>query len=196
MTNVLHGKLIDFTNKAWALQEILPLVFEKQLSSEGYSEFLFYQEKYFPGLPRRLNPSFPLNQHDAPSFLLVQSSFGQVSEDRDPLATILGLIDVNIKVLISIEPLDSRFSRAAINKGLVNIIVEDEIFHILKKNQSSIAQINLSDFTLTIDDKQYQFSIEQYSETVISQGMNQIDYTLTFNEAINNYEAHFISFDE
>lgn len=195
MQERITGKLVNLTEDSWCLHDILPPVFEKQLSDKGYSEFLFYSKKYFPGLPRQKNPDFILNQGHSGYILLVSSSFGRIIHDQDPLATVLGLVDSGIKVLISTESLDAKFSKAAFDKGILIMIVKHLVFEKLRTYHSSWIHIDCERFLMKIEEYSFDFLLDPQMSLNTQCGMNQIDYTLTFRNEILRYEIESTTFN-
>lgn len=197
--NQLKGRILDFSQQSWQLKDILPSVFEKQLSTKGYGEFLFYREKYQSGLPRRLNPDFVLTKYSGSDlFLLVQPSFGQGDPTLalEPLAAILGLISYQIRVIISTENLHPDFYQVALQKGLLLVTVSKADFAMIKKSVEQIGTIDLLKQEIQLEEVILPFDIDPVAKAFLLQGQDLIDYTLQFQDALAQYEANYHSFDE
>lgn len=197
--NQLTGRVVDFSDYPWHLKDILPSAFEKQLSTSGYSEFLFFRKKYEPGLPRRINPDFVLGRYQGEDkVLLVQPSFGHWDPELDiePLASILGLIDYNIRVLISTEILIQDYYQVALQKGVLLITVSVNDFEKLKTYSEKKIQIDLPNEIIQLDNDMISFDVDPGAKNFLSQGMDLIDYTLKYKNALALYEANYQSFDE
>lgn len=197
--NQLTGRIVDFSDYPWHLKDILPSAFEKQLSTSGYSEFLFFREKFAPGLPRRVNPDFVLDKYlTDDKILLVQPSFGHWDPELDlePLASILGLIDYNIRVIISTDILIQDYYQVALQKGLLLVTVTENDFKTLQDNAENNIEIDLPNELIRLEDQTITFEVDPGAKDFLSQGQDLIDYTMQYKEALKRYEANYRTFDD
>lgn len=187
------------STRPWHRRDILPTAFERQLSSKGYGEYLFYQDKYLPGLPRRLNPDFPLNQIDGEKVLLVEPTFATQmnGEEAQALSIVLGLFNCQVNSVISYEPLDDDFTRVAKQKGLAHIMVERDVFEKLRQNHLQEIKINIIKQEILSNEAIFSFIMDAEARDIILTGKNPIDLILDlFQDQVLAYEQNYPSFDD
>ena len=175
--------------------QIIPKQFLKTITREGLGIHLFdawrYKDEGYPGKKaeqRQAEPTFPLNIHPNASVLLAKSNFGCGSSREH---AVWSLLDYGIRVVIAPSFADI-FSQNSIKNGLLLVPLEEhdinQLFAIWQQKPQLTWKISLEAKSLTVDDKEYKFNIEESSRQRLLQGLDGIGVTLKDSEAIRSFE--------
>ena len=161
--------------------QIMPKQFLKRVERSGYGEYLFYDWKK--------NPDFPLNNglYKGAKVLVAGDNFGTgSSREHAPW----GLQDWGFQAIISTKFADI-FRLNSINIGLVPIETNQEnvegLFSKIDTDSETIIQISIEDKTVVCGDISFSFSLDDFSQKRIVEGLDKIDITLGYLDQIENF---------
>ena len=161
--------------------QIMPKQFLKRVERSGYGEYLFYDWKK--------DPDFPLNNglYKGAKILVAGDNFGTgSSREHAPW----GLQDWGFEAIISTKFADI-FRLNSINIGLVPIETNQEnveaLFDKIHKDSETIIQISIEDKTVVCEDISFSFSLDDFSQKRIVEGLDKIDITLGYLDQIENF---------
>jgi len=161
--------------------QIMPKQFLKRVERSGYGEYLFYDWKK--------DPDFPLNNglYKGAKVLVAGDNFGTgSSREHAPW----GLQDWGFEAIISTKFADI-FRLNSINIGLVPIETNQEnveaLFSKIDTDSESIIQISIEDKTVVCGDISFSFSLDDFSQKRIIEGLDKIDITLGYLDQIENF---------
>ena len=161
--------------------QIMPKQFLKRVERSGYGEYLFYDWKK--------DPDFPLNNglYKGAKVLVAGDNFGTgSSREHAPW----GLQDWGFEAIISTKFADI-FRLNSINIGLVPIETNQEnveaLFSKIDADSETIIQISIEDKTVVCGDISFSFSLDDFSQKRIIEGLDKIDITLGYLDQIENF---------
>ena len=161
--------------------QIMPKQFLKRVERSGYGEYLFYDWKK--------DPDFPLNNglYKGAKVLVAGDNFGTgSSREHAPW----GLQDWGFEAIISTKFADI-FRLNSINIGLVPIETDQEnveaLFSKIDTDSETIIQISIEDKTVVCGDINFSFSLDDFSQKRIIEGLDKIDITLGYLDQIENF---------
>ena len=161
--------------------QIMPKQFLKRVERSGYGEYLFYDWKK--------DPDFPLNNglYKGAKVLVAGDNFGTgSSREHAPW----GLQDWGFEAIISTKFADI-FRLNSINIGLVPIETNKEnveaLFSKIDTDSETIIQISIEDKTVVCGDISFSFSLDDFSQKRIIEGLDKIDITLGYLDQIENF---------
>ena len=161
--------------------QIMPKQFLKRVERSGYGEYLFYDWKK--------DPDFPLNNglYKGAKVLVAGDNFGTgSSREHAPW----GLQDWGFEAIISTKFADI-FRLNSINIGLVPIETNQEnveaLFSKIDTDSKTIIQISIEDKTVVCGDISFSFSLDDFSQKRIIEGLDKIDITLGYLDQIENF---------
>lgn len=176
---------LDMTNVD--TDQIIPKQFLKLIQKTGYGGFLFYDWRFDnSGNP---NKEFVLNEpkYNERQILLTRDNFGCGSSREH---AVWALYDYGIRVVIASSFADIFYNNC-FKKGLLPISLsrhEIEYLFDLVKNDDAIADISLAKQTISISEKIIHFDIDLTRKKMLLEGIDEIGYTLSFDDKILNYE--------
>ena len=161
--------------------QIMPKQFLKRVERSGYGEYLFYDWKK--------DPDFPLNNglYKGAKVLVAGDNFGTgSSREHAPW----GLQDWGFEAIISTKFADI-FRLNSINIGLVPIETNQDnveaLFSKIDTDSETIIQISIEDKTVVCGDISFSFSLDDFSQKRIIEGLDKIDITLGYLDQIENF---------
>ena len=161
--------------------QIMPKQFLKRVERSGYGEYLFYDWKK--------DPDFPLNNglYKGAKVLVAGDNFGTgSSREHAPW----GLQDWGFEAISSTKFADI-FRLNSINIGLVPIETNQEnvegLFSKIDTDSETIIQISIEDKTVVCGDISFSFSLDDFSQKRIIEGLDKIDITLGYLDQIENF---------
>jgi 3-isopropylmalate/(R)-2-methylmalate dehydratase small subunit len=170
--------------------QIIPARFLKATDKKGLGDNLFADWRYNPdGSPK---PDFPLNrpEYRGAQILLTGDNFGcGSSREHAPWA----LIGFGFRAVISTSFADI-FRSNALKNGLLPIVVGPDTHGVLiealiKKPDAELI-VDLARQTLTLPDgNSVFFPIDSFSKTCLLNGVDELEYILTFEKNIAAFEA-------
>ncbi len=169
--------------------QIIPARFLKVTDKAGLGAHLFADWRYAPdGSPR---PDFILNRPEAQGaqILVAGDNFGcGSSREHAPWA----LIGFGFRAIISTSFADI-FRNNALKNGLLPVVVDGEthrdLFALLTEIPDAELTIDLSAQTLSFLDRSVVFPIDPFSRTCLLNGVDELGYIRSFEQAIAAYEA-------
>ena len=181
------SRLIPFDMTNVDTDQIIPKQFLKLIQKTGYGGFLFYDWRFdHSGKPKR---EFVLNdpKYNGRQVLLTRDNFGCGSSREH---AVWALYDYGIRVVIASSFADIFYNNC-FKKGLLPIYLsQDKIEYLfdLVENVDPIAEISLANQTISISEKTFSFDIDLTRKKMLLEGIDEIGYTLSFNDEILNYE--------
>jgi 3-isopropylmalate/(R)-2-methylmalate dehydratase small subunit len=165
--------------------QIIPARFLRTTVREGLGKQLFADWRYAAdGSPK---PDFVLNQPRSQGcqILVGGRNFGcGSSREHAPWA----LLDYGIKAVISTEIADI-FRSNSLKNGLVPVVVDDATHAWLIANPGAELTLDVDSATLTLPDgRRVPFPIEPFARYCLLNGVDQLGYLLSRNDAIAAYE--------
>ena len=161
--------------------QIMPKEFLKRVERSGYGEFLFYDWKK--------DANFPLNNEifKESKVLLTGTNFGTgSSREHAPW----GLQDWGFDAIISSKFADI-FKLNSINIGLLPIEAREDIveklFKKVSENPKTKIEISIEKKSVVCEEIEFNFSIDDFSQNRILNGIDKIDISLEFEEKIDGF---------
>lgn len=176
---------LDMTNVD--TDQIIPKQFLKLIQKTGYGGFLFYDWRFDnSGNPKK---EFVLNEpkYNERQILLTRDNFGCGSSREH---AVWALYDYGIRIVIASSFADIFYNNC-FKKGLLPICLSrDEIEYLfdLVKNDDAVADISLAKQAISISEKIIHFDIDVTRKKMLLEGIDEIGYTLSFDDKILNYE--------
>jgi 3-isopropylmalate/(R)-2-methylmalate dehydratase small subunit len=165
--------------------QIIPARFLRTTVRDGLGKELFADWRYLAdGAP---NPDFVLNRPEAAGcqILVAGDNFGcGSSREHAPWA----LTDFGIRAVISTSFADI-FRSNALKNGLVPVVVDGGTLQWLIAHPGARVTVDLTSAALKLpDERSVAFPIEPFARYCLMQGVDQLGYLLSKNEAITAYE--------
>ena len=183
----IKSRLIPFDMTNVDTDQIIPKQFLKLIQKTGYGAFLFYDWRF----DRAGNPKkdFVLNEpkYKERQVLLTRDNFGCGSSREH---AVWALYDYGIRVVIAPSFADIFYNNC-FKKGLLPIYLsEDGIEYLfdLEKNDDAVVDISLANQTISTSEKIINFDIDLTRKKMLLEGIDEIGYTMSFNDQILNYE--------
>jgi 3-isopropylmalate/(R)-2-methylmalate dehydratase small subunit len=183
----VKSKLIPLDMINVDTDQIIPKQFLKLIQKTGYGDFLFYDWRFdHSGNPKK---GFILND---PSYkerqvLLTRDNFGCGSSREH---AVWALFDYGIRVVIASSFADIFYNNC-FKKGLLPIYLSQNeieyLFNLVEENDVSV-EISLPKQTVSLSEKIINFDIDSTRKKMLLEGMDEISFTLRFNDRILNYE--------
>jgi 3-isopropylmalate/(R)-2-methylmalate dehydratase small subunit len=183
----IKSKLIPFDMTNVDTDQIIPKQFLKLIQKTGYGDFLFYDWRFdHAGNPKK---EFILNEqkYNKRQVLLTRDNFGCGSSREH---AVWALYDYGIRVVIASSFADIFYNNC-FKKGLLPIYLsQDKIQYLfdLVKNDDPVVDISLANQTISISEKSISFDIDLTRKKMLMEGIDEIGYTLSFDDQILNYE--------
>ena len=169
--------------------QIIPKQFLKRVERTGFGQFLFYDWRFKnDGSP---NPHFVLNQdqYQNSTILVTGKNFGcGSSREHAPWA----LQDYGFRVIIAPSFADIFYNNCFKN-GLLPVVLDtDTVLQILNGAsgcQDYILSVDLEKQIVMLPDKSsHNFQIDPFQKTFILNGLDEIGWTLQYEQQIVDYE--------
>ena len=161
--------------------QIMPKQFLKRVERTGYGEYLFYDWKK--------DPDFPLNNdiYKGAKVLVAGDNFGTgSSREHAPW----GLQDWGFDAIISTKFADI-FRLNSINIGLVPVETSQDnveaLFNKIYADPNTTIQISIEEKKVVCDEISFSFSLDDFSQKRIIEGLDKIDITLGYVDQIESF---------
>ena len=185
----LSSKIVSLPINDIDTDQIIPARFLKGTNKQGLGEKLFADWRY--GSDGKPNPDFVLNrpENQGAQILLAGDNFGcGSSREHAPWA----LVSYGFRAVISTSFADI-FHNNALKNSLLPVKVDDtthkKLFRLLEENPDSVVSINLEKQTLELPDgTSVAFPVNPFSKKCLLNGMDEMDYILSFSDQISQYE--------
>ena len=170
--------------------QIIPARFLKATTREGFGDNLFRDWRY----DSNNNPigDFPLNNSAYTGKILVAGKNFGCGSSREHAAW--AIYDYGFRVVVSSFFADI-FKNNALNNAVLPVVVSDQFLHELlettKANPKTELTVDLENQVISFNDKKENFDINAYKKTCLMNGYDDIDYLLSLNKEIREYDlAH------
>lgn len=183
----IKSKLIPLDMINVDTDQIIPKQFLKLIQKSGYGDFLFYDWRFdHSGNPKK---QFVLNdpKYKERQVLLTRDNFGCGSSREH---AVWALFDYGIRVIIASSFADIFYNNC-FKKGLLPIFLSkneiEYLFHLVDEKDATV-EVSLQKQTVSLSEKKINFDIESTRKKMLLEGMDEISFTLRFNDRILNYE--------
>ncbi len=170
---------------------IVPKQFLRKIERTGFGKHLFHEWRYLDYEGTRENPDFPLNkpEYREATVLLTRDNFGcGSSREHAPWA----LVDYGFKAIIAPSFADIFYNNC-IKNGILLIPLKphevDELFkQVLASPGVRVTADSEKQTLVGPNSKVYQFEIDSFAKHCLIKGLDQIGWTLQFEDKIEGYE--------
>ena len=183
----IKSKLIPLDMINVDTDQIIPKQFLKLIQKSGYGDFLFYDWRFdHSGNPKK---QFVLNdpKYKERQVLLTRDNFGCGSSREH---AVWALFDYGIKVIIASSFADIFYNNC-FKKGLLPIFLSkneiEYLFHLVDEKDATV-EVSLQKQTVSLSEKKINFDIESTRKKMLLEGMDEIGFTMRFDDRILNYE--------
>lgn len=183
----IKSKLIPLDMINVDTDQIIPKQFLKLIQKTGYGDFLFYDWRFdHSGNP---NKQFVLNdpKYKERQVLLTRDNFGCGSSREH---AVWALFDYGIRVIIASSFADIFYNNC-FKKGLLPIFLSkneiEYLFHLVDEKDATV-EVSLQNQTVSLSGKTINFDLDSTRKKMLLEGMDEIGFTLRFNDRILNYE--------
>ena len=170
---------------------IIPKQFLKKIEKTGFGVHLFHELRYTDYEGTIENKDFVLNKHPfrKASILLARENFGSgSSREHAPWA----LLDFGIRVIIAPSFADIFYNNCSKNGVLPVKLTASEVdilFRIIEEKPGSEITVDLDlQKVISPHGDEYVFEIDPFTKECLIKGLDQIAWTLQFENMIENYE--------
>ena len=190
-------KFITLTSSAVPLamenidtDQIIPARFLKATTREGFGDNLFRDWRYDSNnTPIK---DFPLNNPAYSGQILVAGKNFGCGSSREHAAW--AIADYGFRVVVSSFYADI-FKNNALNNAVLPVVVSDQFLNELletsKANPTTEITVDLEKQRISFNNKQESFDINAYKKTCLLNGYDDIDYLLSLNKEIREFDlAH------
>jgi 3-isopropylmalate/(R)-2-methylmalate dehydratase small subunit len=183
----IKSKLIPLDMINVDTDQIIPKQFLKLIQKSGYGDFLFYNWRFdHSGNPKK---QFVLDdpKYKERQVLLTRDNFGCGSSREH---AVWALFDYGIRVIIASSFADIFYNNC-FKKGLLPIFLSkneiEYLFNLVDEKDATV-EVSLQKQTVSLSEKTINFDIDSTRKKTLLEGMDEISYTLSFNDQILNYE--------
>lgn len=183
----IKSKLIPLDMINVDTDQIIPKQFLKLIQKSGYGDFLFYDWRFdHSGNPKK---QFVLNdpKYKERQVLLTRDNFGCGSSREH---AVWALFDYGIRVIIASSFADIFYNNC-FKKGLLPIFLSkneiEYLFHLVDEKDATV-EVSLQKQTVSLSEKTINFDIESTRKKMLLEGMDEIGFTMRFNDLILSYE--------
>ena len=169
---------------------IIPKQFLRKVDRVGFGKHLFHEWRFLDYEGTKENPDFVLNklEYRKATVLLTRDNFGcGSSREHAPWA----LEDYGFRVIIAPSFADIFYNNS-IKNGILLVPLKsneiDELFKYAESKPGAQAAADLTTQTVFADGKIYPFEIDSFAKECLIKGLDQIGWTLQFDQKIKNYE--------
>lgn len=170
--------------------QIIPARFLKATTREGFGDNLFRDWRYDNNnTPVR---DFPLNNAAYTGKILVAGKNFGCGSSREHAAW--AIYDYGFRVVVSSFFADI-FKNNALNNAVLPVVVSDqflnELLDTIQTNPKTEVTVDLEKQSISFNGKKESFDINAYKKTCLMNGYDDIDYLLSLNKEIKEFDlAH------
>ncbi|MDW4137674.1 3-isopropylmalate dehydratase small subunit [Staphylococcus saprophyticus] len=177
------GKVVPLFNDNIDTDQIIPKVHLKRISKSGFGPFAFDEWRYLDDGSD--NPDFNPNkpEYKDASILITGENFG-CGSSREHAAW--AIKDYGFDIIIAGSYSDIFYMNCTKN-AMLPIVLDKESREYLA--DAGEITIDLPNQTVSTKDKSFDFQIDETWKKKLVNGLDDIDITLQFEDAIKNYEA-------
>lgn len=178
--------------------QIIPARFLKATTREGFGENLFCDWRYNltsgssqddKGV-KSINKDFVLNNPSYSGKILIAGKNFGCGSSREHAAW--AIYDFGFRVVISSFFADI-FKNNALNNGLLPVVVSDsylkKLFDAIQQNPKTEIVVDLTNQSVSLNGQEEHFEINRYKKTCMINGYDDIDYLLSLNKEIREFDA-------
>ncbi len=170
--------------------QIIPARFLKATTREGFGDNLFRDWRYDAN--NKPTKEFVLNQPNYSGKILIGGKNFGCGSSREHAAW--ALYDYGFRVVVSSFFADI-FKNNALNNGLLPLVVSDDflkkLFEAIAANPATEVVVDLEQQTVSLNGMSEHFEINTYKKTCMINGYDDIDYLLSLNDEIRQFDlAH------
>jgi 3-isopropylmalate/(R)-2-methylmalate dehydratase small subunit len=191
--NIVKSTCVPLPAEHVDTDQIIPARFLKATTREGFGDNLFRDWRYqSDGVPK---PSFVLNQPQYAGKILVAGKNFGCGSSREHAAW--ALYDYGFRVVVSSFFADI-FRNNALNNGLLPVqLPEDYIQDLLRAIEqdpslTAVVDLPAQEFKIDGSDQGVNFEINPYKKSCLLQGFDDIDYLISQQDKIEEYEKNQI----
>jgi len=171
--------------------QIIPKQFLKKIERTGFGIHLFHDWRYLDDAGTESNSEFVLNfpRYQGSKILLTRENFGcGSSREHAPWA----LQDYGFYCVIASSFADIFYSNCRKNGILAVVLRQEEVqalFEEVEANEGCQLTVDLPQQTVsTPEGKKFSFEIDPFAKNCLLKGLDDIGWTLQFEEKIQDYE--------
>ncbi|HMV07279.1 MAG TPA: 3-isopropylmalate dehydratase small subunit [Cyclobacteriaceae bacterium] len=167
--------------------QIIPARFLKATTREGFGDNLFRDWRY----DGNNNPiaEFPLNNDAYTGKILVAGKNFGCGSSREHAAW--AIYDYGFRVVVSSFFADI-FKNNALNNAVLPVVVSDqflnELLETIQRDPKTEVTVDLENQFISFNGKKEGFQINAYKKTCLMNGYDDIDYLLSLNKEIKEYD--------
>jgi 3-isopropylmalate/(R)-2-methylmalate dehydratase small subunit len=168
--------------------QIIPARFLKATTKTGFGKNLFRDWRYENDDTNQLKKDFPLNNPIYKGSILVTGKNFGCGSSREHAAW--ALTDAGFAVVVSSFFADI-FKNNALNNGLLPIVVSEAFLQkifALPANATLQIDVDKQNITIAATGETAYFNISGYKKTCLLNGFDDIDYLLSIQAEIENFE--------
>ena len=170
--------------------QIIPARFLKATTREGFGDNLFRDWRYDSN--NQPVKDFVLNDPTYSGKVLVGGKNFGCGSSREHAAW--AIYDHGFRVVVSSFFADI-FKNNALNNGLLPVVVSDnflkKLFDAISKDPKTVVDVDLPSQTISFNNEKEKFEINVYKKECLINGYDDIDYLLSLNKEIKEYDlAH------
>ena len=187
----ISGKAVPLDIINVDTDQIIPKQFLKKIDRAGFGVHLFHDWRYRDDAGTEMNPEFILNyaRYQGAEILLTRENFGcGSSREHAPWA----LQDYGFKSIVASSFADIFYNNCRKNGILAVALQADEIqslFEEVEANEGCMLTVDLPLQTVSSpEDKVFSFEIDEFAKNCLLNGLDDIGWTLQFEEKIQQFE--------
>ena len=176
--------------------QIIPKQFLKKIERTGFGKHLFHDWRYLNDEGTQPNPDFILNEsrYQGAEILLARDNFGcGSSREHAPWA----LLDYGFRCIIGPSFADIFFNNCRKNGILLVVLNESKVqalFEEVTANVGCQLKVDLQKKTVSSPaGLNYSFEIDEFAKQCLLGGMDDIGWTLQFEDRISRFEQESAS---
>ena len=187
---LLQSTAVPLPDENIDTDQIIPARFLKSTTREGFGDNLFRDWRYDnEGKPVK---DFVLNSSAYAGKMLVAGKNFGCGSSREHAAW--AIYDYGFRVVISSFFADI-FKNNALNNGLLPIVVSDaylkKLFRTVQNTPSTEITVDLEKQTVAVNELEERFDINHYKKTCMINGYDDIDYLLSLNQEIREFDLAY-----
>jgi 3-isopropylmalate/(R)-2-methylmalate dehydratase small subunit len=185
--NVYKGKAAVMDRMDVDTDQIIPKQFLKRVERSGFGKFLFYDWRFQNDGSKNLDFELNFPENEGAGILIAGRNFGcGSSREHAPWA----LKDYGFNVIIAPSFADIFYNNCIKNGILPVFLEQSDVYRMMEESKNgSEWSVNLPDQTVSNGkDFKADFQIDSYWKDMLINGWDEIDITLTYGKAIEDYE--------
>ena len=189
--NIIHSRFVPLNMENVDTDQIIPARFLKGTTRDGFGKNLFRDWRYENNDEAKPNTSFVLNQPQYDGCILVTGKNFGCGSSREHAAW--AILDYGFTAVVSSFFADI-FKNNALNNAVLPVVVSDAFLQkIFALHNDATLTISLPEQKITIDttNESELFEISHYKKECLLNGYDDIDYLLSINNEIEQYEKQF-----